>query len=321
MTTISTLAEQGKRRYPTCMSLYASPDRRHFLKSAAAGLAVSPFAAIPAFAKEESRFEFCTFTKPLQSLSYDDTAKAIAELGFNGIEAPVRPKGHVLPERVEEDLPKMVEALKKQNLNLTILTSGINEVSEEQHTEKVLRTAAKLGVKRFRMNYYRYDLKKPLDPQLEEFGAKLKDLIALTDELGIKPVYQNHSGDKYFGAPIWDMAELFSAYTPDQIGVAFDIGHATVEGAKAWPLNYARIRPYIDTIYIKEPAWDDNQLSWGPLGEGVVDQSFFKLIKESDFSGPISLHIEYLGHGDPKIIPAVLKATRENFATLKKLLS
>ncbi len=304
------------------MSHYASPNRRRFLKSAAAGLAVSPFAAaVPALAEEKSRFEFCTFTKALQPLSYQEMAEAIAELGFDGIEGAVRPKGHVLPGNVEEDLPKMVEALKSQDLNLTLLTSGINEVSEEQNTEKVLRTAAELGVKRFRMGYYRYDLKKPLDPQLEEFGAKLKDLIALTDELGIKPIYQNHSGDKYFGGPIWDMASVFSSYTPDQVGVAFDIGHATVEGATAWPLNFARIRPYIDTVYVKEPSWDDNKLSWGPLGEGAVNPKFFKMLKESDFSGPISLHIEYLGHGDPKIVPAVLEETRKNFATLRKLLS
>lgn len=296
-------------------------SRRHFLKGASSALALAPFVTSPLRAAEEKRFEFCTFTKPLQHLSYDEMAKVIADLGFDGIEGPVRPGGHVLPEKVEEDLPKMVEALKKQNLNLTILTSGINEVSEEQHTEKVLRTAAVLGVKRFRMSYYKYDLDKPIAPQLDEFRPKLKDLIALTDEIGIKPVYQNHSGKNYFGAPIWDLAEVFEDYKADQIGVAYDIGHATVEGAKAWPLNYARIQDYIDTIYVKEPGWKDNKLAWGAVGEGSVDQSFFKMLKKGDFSGPVSLHVEYLGHKDPKIVPAVIKAIEKDFATLKTLLS
>ncbi|MEM9281901.1 MAG: sugar phosphate isomerase/epimerase, partial [Verrucomicrobiota bacterium] len=106
-------------------------------------------------------------------------------------------------------------------------------------------------------------------------------------------------------------------YSPEQIGVAFDIGHATVEGAKAWPLNYARIKSHIDTIYVKEPSWNDNKLSWGPLGEGVVDKGFFKLIQQETFSGPISLHVEYLGHSDPSIGPAVLEAMKTNLDVLK----
>lgn len=248
-------------------------------------------------------------------------AKIIAGLGFDGIEAPVRPGGHVLPEKVEDDLPKMVAALKANDLNLTVLTSGINEVSEEQRTEAVLRTAAGLGVKRFRMSYYKYDLNRPIRPQVDEFGAKLKDLVALTNELGIKPIVQNHSGKNYFGGPIWDLASVLDNYKPEELGVAFDIGHATVEGAKAWPLNFARVRPWIDTVYVKEPAWKDNKLEWGPVGQGCVDQAFFEQLKKSDFNGPISLHVEYLGHKDPKIIPAVLKAIETDFETLKFLLS
>ncbi|MDF2376967.1 MAG: sugar phosphate isomerase/epimerase [Verrucomicrobiales bacterium] len=303
------------------MSLSSLPRRRDLLKLAPAAMAFSPLLSSNLFAQEKSRFQFCTFTKPLQHLSYAEMAKAIAAMGFDGIEGPVRPGGHVLPERVEEDLPKMVEALKAEGLDLTLMTSAINEVSKEQHTEKVLRVAADLGVKRFRMGYYKYDLSKPIAPQMDEFRPRLRELIALTNELGMKPVYQNHSGKNYFGGPIWDMAEVFDEFDPSEVGVAFDIGHATVEGAKAWPLNFARIQPYVDTIYVKEPAWENNQLVWGGIGEGAVDHSFFSQLKKSEFSGPISLHVEYLGHKDPEIVPAVLKAIQKDFATLKELLA
>ena len=42
----------------------------------------------------------------------DGQAELVAEVGWDGIECPVRSKGQVEPERVEEDLPKMVEALR-----------------------------------------------------------------------------------------------------------------------------------------------------------------------------------------------------------------
>ncbi len=298
-------------------------SRRRFLRASAAALALAPYARASAgkATGAEERFEFCTFTKALQPLSYAETARAIAALGFDGIEGAVRPGGHVVPERVEEDLPKLVEALKAEGLVLTVMTSAINEVSAGQHTERVLRAAAALGVKRYRMGYYKYDLKKPVRPQLDEFRPRLKDLVALSRELGIKPIYQNHSGKDYFGGPVWDLAEVLADFDPAHVGVAFDIGHATVEGAKAWPLHFASIRPHLDTVYVKEPFWQNNTLGWGPVGEGAVDKGFYKLLQESGFRGPVSLHVEYLGHGDPAIVPTVLKAIEQDFATLKSLLS
>lgn len=267
-------------------------------------------------AQKKLRWEFCTFTKPIQDLDFDESSRVVADAGYDGVESPVRPGGHVVPERVQDDLPRLDAALKNHGLSFTLLTSGINEVSKAQSTEKVLRTAASLGVKRFRMAYYKYDLSRPIYPQLADFKAKLEDLIALTDEIGIKPLYQNHSGKNYFGAPIWDLYEVFQDYRPEQIGVAFDIGHATVEGAKAWPLNFALIRPYIDMIYIKEPQWQDNKLGWGPIGEGCLDQGFFKVLKSGDFNGPISVHVEYLGRRLPEVIPAL----KQNLSTVHKYL-
>ena len=62
------------------------------------------------------------------------------------------------PEEICPLLNTMLTELKKHGLEITVLTSGINEVSEKQRTETVLRTAARLGIKRFRMAYYKYDL-------------------------------------------------------------------------------------------------------------------------------------------------------------------
>lgn len=305
------------------MSNEANATRRSFLKSAAAA-GLPTVLGSHAFAQKEEKsfpYEFCTFTKPLQHLSYDEVSQIMVDAGFDGVESPIRTGGHIEPEAVADELPKMMESLKKHDLKLTLLTSSINEVSEEQFTESVLREAAAQGVKRFRMAYYKYDLDKPIRPQLDEFRAKLKDLIALTDEIGIKPIYQNHSGKNYFGAPVWDMVEVFSDFDPKQIGIAFDIGHATVEGAKAWPLHFATARPYIDTIYVKEPSWDDNTLDWGPIGKGVVDKGFYELLKKSEFNGPLSLHVEYLPHKDPKMTPKIIQAIKDDFVTLKSFLA
>lgn len=300
-------------------------QRRAFLRgtlsAAALSAATHPGARAAAPAAAAGPYTFCTFTKPVQHLGYEETARAIARLGFDGVEAPVRPKGQVEPERVEDDLPRFIAALRAEGLEMTVLTSGINEVSAAQRTEAVLRTAAGLGVKRFRLLYYKYDLARPIIPQLDEIRPRLRDLVALCREIGIKPIYQNHSGRDYFGATVWDLAEVMGEFDPKDAGVAYDIGHSTIEGSKCWPLHWALVRNHVDTVYIKEPHWGaDQRPVVGPLGEGGVDRGFYETLKASGFAGPVSLHVEYFDAGDRSAAPKALEAIGRDFAKLKGFL-
>lgn len=161
-------------------------DRRNFLSHALLATSAATLTGGFSFAaeKQPTKFPICVFEKFLQDLSYDDLADTVAELGFSGVEATVRKGGHVPPERVEEDLPRMVEALKKRDLDVTIMTSDVLN-PQQPLTEKVLRTAADLGIKHYRMGFYQYDLKQPIVPQLEEIRPGLQELAAFNKELGV----------------------------------------------------------------------------------------------------------------------------------------
>src|ERR671930_559376 len=95
-----------------------SLSRRQFLSrtliaTAAAATATMP-ASLPAAATSlHWPPAIVVFTKAYQvlGLNFDDSAALTAEAGLNGVDAPVRPKGEVEPERVEEDLPQYLEAL------------------------------------------------------------------------------------------------------------------------------------------------------------------------------------------------------------------
>ena len=83
-------------------------DRRQFLATVSSSMAAAAFApAIAATAAEtedtDHSTKICIFTKPFNSLSFDELADRIAELGFDGIEAPIRAGGHVEPEQVEDE--------------------------------------------------------------------------------------------------------------------------------------------------------------------------------------------------------------------------
>lgn len=295
--------------------------RRDFLVAAGCSLASASFAGTTAIAADSpSKNSICVFTKPFNSLTFDELADRIAELGFDGIEAPIRKGGHIEPEAVPDELPKLVEALRKRNLEITVMTSDINDPNDPL-TEKVLKTASKLGIRRYRMKYFKYDFDQPILKQINEWRPQIEDLAALNRELKVTALYQNHAGRNYLGAPLWDLSKLLQGISVDEIGVAYDIRHATAEGGMSWPVTYHMIRPHIDTVYVKDFVWNDGVRPVNvPLGEGRIDDDFFKLLRKSDFNGPISLHEEYLDHRKPELVPDHLSAIKRDFAVLKKML-
>ncbi len=258
----------------------------------------------------------CAFVKFLQKMSFEELASTIKRLGFDGIEGTVRPGGHVPPNRVEEDLPKLMHALKANKVDMTIMASGINR-ADDPISEKTLRLASKLGVKRYRMAYYRYDLKKPVVDQIANFKSIAKELAALNKELGMQAIYQNHAGDRYLGGTIWDLKELLEDIPREQMAVGFDIRHAKAEGGMSWPVYWNVIQPHVGAVYVKDFRWENGRIVNVPLGEGWVDDRFFTSNRLAGFDGPISLHVEYLQKAGLK---PNTDALENDLATLQKWL-
>lgn len=275
-------------------------NRRQFLActaAAAAATAAGPLVraaqSAPSGAK---RFPVIAFTKPFRELNAADTAALVAEVGWDGVELPVRKKdGQITPEQVEDRLPEFVAALKKQGREVSIVTTDITSVTPL--AEKVLRTASKLGVKRYRLGQWHYAKDQAIPEQLKTVAAQLRDLAALSKELGIQAGFQNHSGAAYIGAPVWDIWTMIKDLEPKSIGYCFDIGHATVEGGLSWRTHFRLAEPWLTAVFVKDFQWKKTAKGWRdawcPLGDGMVDSDFFKLLAASSYVGPICQHHEY----------------------------
>jgi len=296
--------------------------RRDFIKSASAFATTSLMLGQATHGGETPRSsnKVGAFVKPFPEMPYDRLAETMARLGFDGIEAAVRDGGQVKPERVEEDLPKLVEALKRNGLEILVMTCGVKNL-KQPHAEKVLRTAAQQGIKLYRLAYYQYESNRPIPQQLAEFKRQLDELAAFNRELGITAVYQNHSGTSIFGAPIWDLYTAIKDIPVSEIGMALDIGHATVEGGQSWPVQCSLMRPHLRAVYVKDFVWRGRDVQWVPLGEGRVDPRYFASLRQSKFTGPISLHIEYLDDKDAQRTEKYLAAFERDIKTLKTWLS
>jgi len=293
-------------------------NRRLFIRTTGAAVALTAAATkeTPA-ATTKSNIRYSAFTKPFRDLGFEETARFVEQVGWDGVELPVREQSsHIDPARVEEDLPKMQAALRKRNKHIFIVTTDVKGI--DPVGEKVLRTAAKLGIKQYRLGTFYYDLKKPIAPQVANIKARLKDLAALNRELGLQGALQNHSGAKYVGSPVWDIHEIIRDLDPAEMGICFDIGHATLEGGYAWDLNWRLMRDRFAAVYVKDFIWEKQgtewKANWCPLGEGMVNSRFFKALLASGYNGILNQHHEY-DHGKDKVL---LENCRRDLAVLKK---
>jgi sugar phosphate isomerase/epimerase len=277
-------------------------SRRNFIKSSVIAGTLLPFMSNDLFAdvlgskKVIEPLNVSVFSKHLQFLNYQDMADAAAGLGFNGVDLTVRPKGHVLPERVETDLPKAMEAIQKAGLATTMITTAVQDANDPTDRQ-LLETASGLGVKYYRMNWLKYPEGKSIPEAMMQFKKTLTEISHLNRKLNITGCYQNHSGN-LAGASIWELWEILKNADQRNMGVQYDIRHAVVEGGMSWKNGLNLIHPHIKILAIKDCIWLKKNGSWVvenvPLGEGMVDfKTYFKILKEFNIQVPVSLHYEY----------------------------
>jgi len=301
-----------------------SPSRRKFIKSTFAAGALLPLAGADLFAapaRKAAAPKVYIFSKHLQFLNYDDMAAAAMEMGFDGVDLTVRPNGHVLPERVPDDLPRAAEAIKKAGATPFMMTTAVDDANDPID-RRLLETASKLGFRMYRMNWLSYPDDKPMPQAIEEYVNTMKQLGELNSQLQLNGFYQNHSGLQV-GASMWELWQILKEADKEHLGVQYDIRHAMVEGGESWQNGLRLIHQHIKALTIKDFKWGTKAGKWGvqdvPMGEGMIDfKNYVKLLRQYGVDVPISLHIEYpLGgveHGATKI--SIDK--KQVFAAMKK---
>jgi len=267
-------------------------NRRSFLL---AGVAA---AAANATASDSVRSPICAFSKHFQWAGIAELSAVCAQLGYDGIDLTVRDGGHVLPERVADDLPQAVEVIHRAGLTTPMVTSGIVD-ARSPHAERVIKTLAALGIPAYRWGGFVYDLQRDLPAQIAEFRVRAKDLAALNRQYGVCAIYHTHSGLGQLGASFWDLHLLLDGLDPNAVAVNYDIAHATIEGGLGgWVHSWRLLQPRVRGVAVKDFYWERAangkwQVRWCALGGGMVDFArFLPLLKASGFRGPLQLHME-----------------------------
>ena len=301
-------------------------SRRGFMQSGMAAAALpfmagaqaQPAAGAAATTPATQKPMVCIFSKHLQFLNYTEMAAALKEMGADGTDLTVRPKGHVLPENVERDLPAAVAAVRAVGLEVPMISVRVND-AKEPDAERIAKVAAQEGIPYVRLSDYRYELALPIPPQVEAFTAQLRGMGEVLDRHGLTGGYHNHSGTAQFGGPIWDLHQALTTIHAANLGSNFDVGHAMVEGTLgAAEVNTHLIAPHVKMSAVKDFVWEGAKPKWVPLGEGIVPiAKMYGILRKAGFSGPISIHFEY----EPASNDALLKDMAAAVKVLRGALS
>lgn len=281
-------------------------DRRHLLQTAVAA-AMLPSASSVAGQARPARLEerLCLFTDHLDDFGYgyDEIARMLRQLKIAGPDLTLRPGGLVLPERVATDLPKAMEAFRKEGLTIPMISTGLN--SAGGNAPEILATAGRLGIRFYKLGYFDYPDAARWKERLEAVRNELRPLLRLGKTARLQAGLHNHSGPSVGGA-MWDGAEVLEGLDPAAAGAYYDPSHGHIEGGNhGWKLGFHRLAPRLKMVALKDFVWEKSgdgwRTRWVPLGEGMVRwREFFQLLVRTPFPGPLSLHIEYDPGGGSK---------------------
>jgi len=234
-------------------------DRREFL-ALGAGAALAAQAIAQTSTRAVSKLKVDAYSRHLQWLrTADEVAEAAIEMAFDGVDITVRPyPGHVDPERVAQDLPPFVNAIRKHGLQVVTITCPITD-ADSPNAEKILQTASSLGITHYWWGTFRYEPGKSIMPQLDALKPRVAKLASLNEKYKMTAMYHTYSGNATVGAAIWDFLYVLQNFDPARVGFHYDVGHMTNAGGNGtWALNLRAAGPYVAGLSVKDSIMELN---------------------------------------------------------------
>ena len=243
----------------------------------------------PAGAFEISALELGHFER----YTPEQTAEAYDQIGLDA-EITVRKNGHIKPENAAAELPVLAATLAKRNRKIASIALDTVRPDEPNWPE-VLKVAKQLGIVQYRHRGFKYELGKPLKPQIANFHSMAKEFAAANKEIGVQALYQTHATPVMAGGAVWDLDLILGDIDPRYFGVAFDTRHVMVEQGQSWPNAINLIAPRIACLCVKNFRWDFDKPIAVPMSEGIVKKDIVDQVIAAAGHVPICLHVEYFG--------------------------
>jgi L-ribulose-5-phosphate 3-epimerase len=233
----------------------------------------------------------CAFSQNLIKVPYPELGLIAQQIGYDGVDLTVMDGGHVNPHITNVDLVRAIESVRGAGLEVPMVTTTINTVSE-QTAYPILAITGHTQVHLYRLGFWPYTT-PDIPRRLAQVRNDLMALLALGRNYQMAAMFPNRAGG-YVGEALWDAQTIIGDMDPQWIGYYFDPSQVTGDPEIALRLALPRLK----AVALQDYTWVKAGTAWKmqmcPLGEGMVDwQSFFRILAEAKFTGPISLHQEY----------------------------
>lgn len=234
---------------------------------------------------------WAVFTKPWGDLPATTLAPMLADLGFTGVELPVRPGFEVTPANAATELPRVVAILAE---------SGLATISvAADPSEEILAGCAAAGV----------DLVRVMAPvtdhdwtsSLTRMREQLASWVEWAAPYGVRIGVQPHHGA--WVSTVLGVQTLAEGFGPEQVGIVWDAAHdalagedpvttLTLSGDRLMLVNLknARYLPRDSSPHNSGPpkTW------FGPGSEGLADwPAVIGHLRTTGWDGAICLTAQY----------------------------
>ncbi len=172
-------------------------------------------------AKGTLKVEFTVFAKPWD-LPLPKLARFIKDLGFDGVELPIRPGFQVEPENVIKDLPKAVKIFADNGLKIGSISGPQGPVDET-----MIVACGQAGVPIIRICAEVYK-DKGYFQVIEDHQRDWDKLVPILDKHGVAIGLQNHSVRHVASA--MQVYHAMGKYDPKHICFVWDVGHHIKQG-------------------------------------------------------------------------------------------
>jgi len=167
----------------------------------------------------DSNITLSVFTKPWNKISLPELGEFISNLGFDGIEFPLRPGFQVEPDNAEKGLTELVKEMNNYGIKVTSVASVT--------TEQVFAGCAEAGIPIIRI-MPKVELKDGFFASIEKIRREIEGFYPLCEKYGVQVGIQHHFGNYLINS--MEVRYLIEQYDPQYIGAIWDAAHSALAG-------------------------------------------------------------------------------------------
>jgi sugar phosphate isomerase/epimerase len=236
--------------------------------------------------------QYTVFSKPWKTMGLPELGRFLRELGFDGVELPVRPEFQVEPDNVEKGLPEAARVLADNGVKIGSVAGPTDE--------RTIAACAEADVPMIRIcaNIPR---DKDYATAIADMQRAWDALVPALDEHGVAIGVQNHAGRCIANA--METVQAIAKYDPKHVCLVWDAAHEALAGAEpelALDVGW----PHLGLVNLKNAFWkrtngpeaDVARWTWywtsGRQGRAEWDRVVAAL-KERGYRGDICLTAEY----------------------------